>query len=94
MAESREKQWCVAASFRVQFYNITNAPHFGQPNVNLGNVNGVGAFEPTRSSDKLHPYCPAATANGSWVCALLSNNGGRERSLATSRPVLHLTEIT
>jgi hypothetical protein len=27
----------VKASFRVQFYNITNTPHFGQPNTNVGN---------------------------------------------------------
>ena len=27
----------VNGSFRVQFYNITNTPHFGQPNFNIGN---------------------------------------------------------
>jgi hypothetical protein len=53
-------QWCVTASFRVHFYNITNTAHFGQPKANLGNVNSVGVFEPNSQFGQITSVLPSS----------------------------------
>jgi hypothetical protein len=42
----------------VQFYNITNTPHFAPPNANLGNMNGVGVFEPNSQFGQITSVLP------------------------------------
>ncbi len=54
----------VTASFRVQFYNITNTPHFGQPNANFGNVNSVGVFQPNSQFGQITSVLPSSNREG------------------------------
>jgi hypothetical protein len=54
----------VKASFRVQFYNITNTPHFGQPNGSFGSYNGAGVFVPNPQFGLINSVLPNSNREG------------------------------
>jgi hypothetical protein len=61
----------VKASFRVQFYNITNTPHFGQPNTSVGNysapgggVNAPAVFNPNSEFGEITTVLPYSNREG------------------------------
>jgi hypothetical protein len=57
----------VNVSFRVQFYNITNTPHFGQPVANIGsyfNNGGVLGFNPTADFGQITSVLPNSNREG------------------------------
>jgi hypothetical protein len=57
----------VNVSFRAQFYNITNTPHFGQPVANIGsyfNNSGVLAFNPTADFGQITSVLPNSNREG------------------------------
>jgi hypothetical protein len=54
----------IKAQFRVQFYNITNTPHFGQPNGSFGGYNGSGAFVPNPQFGLIGSVLPNSNREG------------------------------
>ena len=54
----------VNVSFRVQYYNITNTPHFGQPNGNFGNYEGGGAFQVNQQFGTISSVLPNSNREG------------------------------
>ena len=57
----------VNASFRVQFYNITNTPHFGQPNASIGNYGlnaGALVFNPNSNFGQITSVLPSSNREG------------------------------
>jgi hypothetical protein len=54
----------VNAAFRVQFYNITNTPHFGQPNGQLGTYNSAGVFNYNSQFGLINSVLPNSNREG------------------------------
>ena len=54
----------VNATFRVQFYNITNTPHFGQPNGQLGTYNSTGVFNTNSQFGLINSVLPFSNREG------------------------------
>jgi hypothetical protein len=57
----------INASFRVQFYNITNTPHFGQPNASIGNYGlnaGALVFNPNSNFGQITSVLPSSNREG------------------------------
>jgi hypothetical protein len=54
----------VNASFRVQFYNLTNTPHFGQPNAQLGTYNNLAVFQPNSQFGLINSVLPFSNREG------------------------------
>jgi outer membrane receptor protein involved in Fe transport len=54
----------VNATFRVQFYNITNTPHFGQPNGQLGTYNSAGVFNSNSQFGLINSVLPNSNREG------------------------------
>jgi hypothetical protein len=54
----------VNVSFRVQYYNITNTPHFGQPNTNFGNYQGDGTFQANQQFGLINSVLPNSNREG------------------------------
>jgi hypothetical protein len=54
----------VNATFRVQFYNITNTPHFGQPNGQLGTYNSAGVFNANGQFGLINSVLPFSNREG------------------------------
>ena len=54
----------VNVTFRVQFYNITNTPHFGQPNGQLGTYNNAAVFQPNGQFGLISSVLPFSNREG------------------------------
>jgi hypothetical protein len=54
----------VNVSFRAQFYNITNTPHFGQPNGAFGSYNSAGIFNPNAQFGQITSVLPDSNREG------------------------------
>jgi hypothetical protein len=58
----------VNVSFRVQFYNITNTPHFGQPNMSIGNYglnsSNMLVFNPNAQFGEITSVLPSSNREG------------------------------
>ena len=57
----------INVSFRVQFYNITNTPHFGQPNGSIGNYginSGALVFNPNAQFGEITSVLPNSNREG------------------------------
>jgi Carboxypeptidase regulatory-like domain/TonB-dependent Receptor Plug Domain len=54
----------VNVSFRLQYYNITNTPHFGQPNSTFGSYNNAGVFNPNAQFGQILSVLPDSNREG------------------------------
>lgn len=54
----------VNVSFRLQFYNITNTPHFGQPNAQFGTYNSNGVFQTNSQFGLINSVLPFSNREG------------------------------
>jgi hypothetical protein len=54
----------INVSFRAQYYNITNTPHFGQPNSTFGNYQGDGTFNANSQFGLINSVLPNSNREG------------------------------
>jgi hypothetical protein len=54
----------VNVSFRVQYYNVTNTPHFGQPNTTFGNYQSNGTFQANSQFGLINSVLPNSNREG------------------------------
>ncbi|MFY9804613.1 MAG: TonB-dependent receptor [Candidatus Acidiferrales bacterium] len=54
----------INVSFRAQFFNATNTPHFGQPNGQFGTYDSAGVFNPNSQFGLINSVLPSSNRQG------------------------------